>query len=203
VVSAAAADSRSTDRREIDGLGLLAGVRIQGINNPNRMIDRVPTVSLTHDRVTPAVMARALAGDGVFVWSGHNYALEVVRHLGIDENRGVLRIGLVHYNTDEDVDRTLASLDEVLRVRPETYSVFSKPCVRGPGRRDGRRDAGASQGRLDAPGREHKAPVGRAGRVPLRRRRPSTMLQHRLRRVSWRGHPSNSLKTRYMSPDGL
>jgi selenocysteine lyase/cysteine desulfurase len=79
------------------------------------MIDRVPTVSLTHDRVTPAVMARALAGDGVFVWSGHNYALEVVRHLGIDENCGVLRIGLVHYNTDEDVDRTLASLDKVLR----------------------------------------------------------------------------------------
>ena len=88
------------------------------------------------------------------------------------------------------------------RVRPETYSVFSKPCVRGPGRRDGRRDAGASQGRLDAPGREHKAPVGRAGRVPLRRQRPSTMLQHRLRLVSWHGHPSNSLKTRYMSPDG-
>jgi hypothetical protein len=62
------------------------------------------------------------------------------------------------------------------RVRPETYSVFSKPCVRVSGRKDGRRDAGASQGRLDAPGREHKAPVG---------------------------HPSNSLKTRYMSPDGL
>jgi selenocysteine lyase/cysteine desulfurase len=50
----------------------------------------------------------------LFVWSGHNYALEVVRHLGIDENRGVLRIGLVHYNTDEDVDRALASLDKVL-----------------------------------------------------------------------------------------
>jgi hypothetical protein len=103
-----------------------------------------------------------------------------------------------------------------LRTRPETYSVFSEPCVRGPGSlretwrqwrrvssRSGRRDAGASQGRLDAPGREHKAPVGRAGRGPLRRRRLSTMLQHRLRPVSWRGPPSNSLKTRYMSPDGL
>ena len=90
-----------------------------------------------------------------------------------------------------------------LRVRPETSSVFSKPCVRVSGRRDGRRDAGASQGRLDAPGREHKAPVGRAGRAPLPRQRPSTMLQHRLRPVSWRGYPSNSLKIRYMSPDGL
>jgi selenocysteine lyase/cysteine desulfurase len=78
------------------------------------MADRVPTVSLVHDRVEPAALARALADDGVFVWSGHNYALEVVRHLGIDENRGVLRIGLVHYNTDEDVDRALASLDKAL-----------------------------------------------------------------------------------------
>jgi len=101
-------------RRLIDGLGSLAGVRIQGISNPNRMIDRVPTVSLIHDRVEPAALARALADDGVFVWSGHNYALEVVRHLGIDENRGVLRIGLAHYNTGEEVDRALASLDKVL-----------------------------------------------------------------------------------------
>jgi hypothetical protein len=90
-----------------------------------------------------------------------------------------------------------------LRVRPETHRVFSKPCVRVSGRRDGRRDAGASQGRLDEPGREHEAPIRRAGRAPLRRQRPSTMLQHRLRPVSWRGHPSNSLKTRYVSPDGL
>jgi cysteine desulfurase family protein (TIGR01976 family) len=101
-------------RRLIDGLGSLAGIRVQGIINPNRMADRVPTVSLVHDRVEPAALARALADDGVFVWSGHNYALEVVRHLGIDENRGVLRIGLVHYNTDEDVDRVLASLDKAL-----------------------------------------------------------------------------------------
>jgi cysteine desulfurase family protein (TIGR01976 family) len=101
-------------RRLIDGLGSFPGVRIQGITNSNRMADRVPTVSLVHDRVEPAALARALADDGVFVWSGHNYALEVVRHLGIDENRGVLRIGLVHYNTDEDVDRALASLEKAL-----------------------------------------------------------------------------------------
>jgi cysteine desulfurase family protein (TIGR01976 family) len=101
-------------RRLIDGLGSLPGVRIQGITNSNRMADRVPTVSLVHDRIEPAVLARALADDGVFVWSGHNYALEVVRHLGIDETRGVLRIGLVHYNTEGEVDRALASLEKAL-----------------------------------------------------------------------------------------
>ena len=83
------------------------------------------------------------------------------------------------------------------------YCVFSEPCVRVSGRRDGRRDAGASQGRLDAPGREHKAPVGRVGRAPLRRQRTSTMLQHRLRRGSWRGRPSSSLKIRNTLRAGL
>lgn len=91
----------------------------------------------------------------------------------------------------EGVELSLSTLADqvgacaaVLRVRPETYDVFSKPCVCVSGRRGGRRDAGASQGRLDAPGRKHKAPVGRVGRTLLRRQRPSTMLQHRLRRVS-------------------
>jgi cysteine desulfurase family protein (TIGR01976 family) len=101
-------------RRLIDGLGSLPGVRIQGITNSNRMADRVPTVSLVHDRIEPAALARGLADDGVFVWSGHNYALEVIRHLGIDETRGVLRIGLVHYNTEDDVARVLTSLENAL-----------------------------------------------------------------------------------------
>ena len=48
------------------------------------------------------------------MWSGHNYALEAVRHLGIDEATGVLRIGLVHYNTREEVDATLAALERAL-----------------------------------------------------------------------------------------
>jgi cysteine desulfurase family protein (TIGR01976 family) len=101
-------------RRLIEGLRAIPGVRVQGITDPARMADRVPTVSLVHDRIEPATLARAQADDGVFVWSGHNYALEVVRHLGIDENRGVLRIGLVHYNSEDDVDRAVASLEKAL-----------------------------------------------------------------------------------------
>ena len=81
--------------------------------------------------------------------------------------------------------------------------MFSKSCFRVSGRRSDRCDAGASQGRFDAPEREHKAPVGRAGRAPLRRQRPSTMLRHRLRPVSWHWRSSNSLKRHRTSPDGL
>jgi selenocysteine lyase/cysteine desulfurase len=48
------------------------------------------------------------------VWSGHNYAYELVRHLGLDERDGVLRIGLAHYNTVGEVDRILGSLNALL-----------------------------------------------------------------------------------------
>jgi len=92
------------------GLSELPGITVQGISNPNRFAERVPTVSITHDRMAPDAMAAALAGQGIFVWSGHNYALEVVRHLGLDEKVGVLRIGLAHYNTIDEVERVLAAV---------------------------------------------------------------------------------------------
>ena len=48
------------------------------------------------------------------MWSGHNYALELVRHLGLDEQEGVLSIGLAHYNTVEEVDQIIGSLKALL-----------------------------------------------------------------------------------------
>ena len=65
-------------------------------------------------RVACAVAER-LARAGICVWSGHNYAYEVVRHLGIDETTGVVRIGLAHYNTEEEVDETLTALEGAVR----------------------------------------------------------------------------------------
>ena len=100
--------------RLIDGIQAIPGTAVHGITNSNRVVERVPTVSLTHDRVPPRQMAERLARDGICVWSGHNYAVEVVRHLGIDEGTGVLRIGIAHYNTEEEVDRTLTSLERAL-----------------------------------------------------------------------------------------
>ena len=101
--------------RLIGGIRDMPGPTIHGITNPDRVGERVPTVSMTHDRVSPPEVAEHLAREGICVWSGHNYALEVVRHLGIDEETGVVRIGLAHYNTEEEVDRALAALEEALR----------------------------------------------------------------------------------------
>ena len=98
----------------IDELAGIRGVQVQGISDPKRLSDRVPTVSITHPRHRSTLLAKALAEQAINVWSGHNYAYELVRQLGLDEREGVLRIGLAHYNTVAEIDRIVGSLKALL-----------------------------------------------------------------------------------------
>jgi cysteine desulfurase family protein (TIGR01976 family) len=100
--------------RLIEGLQRIRGARIIGIADPQRYEHRVPTVSFVHDKRAPDEIARFLAERNIFVWSGHNFALEVVRQLGIDERQGVVRIGMGHYNTLAEIEKTLEALSEIL-----------------------------------------------------------------------------------------
>jgi cysteine desulfurase family protein (TIGR01976 family) len=93
--------------RLIDGLLGIRGLAIQGIANPARIADRVPTVSFTIDGISPEAIVRELAAQNIFVWSGHNYAWEVVHQLGIPPVDGVVRIGIAHYNSTAEIDETL------------------------------------------------------------------------------------------------
>ena len=104
----------SLTRQLIDGLSALPGVTVHGITNPNAMGQRVPTVSVTVDGQHPHDMAAALNTQDIYVWDGHNYALEPTGALGLLESGGVLRIGLAHYNTAEEIERTLSALDQYL-----------------------------------------------------------------------------------------
>ena len=100
--------------RLLAGLADLRGVAVQGITGANALARRVPTVSITVDGHRPADLARKLAEMNVFVWSGHNYALEPIRALGLEEVGGVLRIGLAHYNTPAEVDQILDALAAII-----------------------------------------------------------------------------------------
>ncbi|WP_235008651.1 cysteine desulfurase-like protein [Candidatus Halocynthiibacter alkanivorans] len=117
----AAAYQQSRDYEEpltntlIDGLGNIAGIKIFGITNPNRVHQRVPTISIRHDKVMPGVIAKALADAGIYVWHGHNYAYEPTRFLNIPEEEGVVRVGLAHYNTNEEVTRVVEAVDAATR----------------------------------------------------------------------------------------
>jgi selenocysteine lyase/cysteine desulfurase len=67
-------------------------------------------VSFTLEGHHPDNLARGFARDNIFVWSGHNYAIEPVTRMGLMDRGGVLRVGLAHYNTAEEVDSLLDSL---------------------------------------------------------------------------------------------
>ena len=74
---------------------------------------RVPTVAFTHSRMKPALIAEALAKRSIFVWSGHNYALEAAKLLGIYESGGAVRVGPVHYNSIEEIDYLLQAINDL------------------------------------------------------------------------------------------
>lgn len=99
----------------VRGLQALEGVTIHGITSSDAMSRRGPTVAFTHARHAPAAIARALAAENIFAWSGHNYAVETARSLGIYESGGAVRIGPVHYNTAAEIDRLIEVLDACLR----------------------------------------------------------------------------------------
>ena len=94
---------RGLVERLIDGLKQIPEVKIWGITDPSRLADRVPTLGMTHARLTPIELARHLADRGIFSWHGNFYALPLTDALGLEPD-GMLRIGLLHYNTAEEVD---------------------------------------------------------------------------------------------------
>jgi cysteine desulfurase family protein (TIGR01976 family) len=104
----------SLTQRLIQGVLAIPEVQIRGLSKPGSLKDRVPTVSINHPRHRPSALAQALAREGINVWSGHNYAFELSKFLGLDEE-GVLRIGLAHYNTAAEVDRIVQSLGALLK----------------------------------------------------------------------------------------
>jgi cysteine desulfurase family protein (TIGR01976 family) len=101
--------------RLLEGLAGVPGIRVRGIADAARLHQRVPTVSFTMEGRRPAEIAERLARAGVFATAGHFYALAVVRRLALDSAGGLVRIGLAHYNTVDEVDRLVAELQTIAR----------------------------------------------------------------------------------------
>jgi cysteine desulfurase family protein (TIGR01976 family) len=85
--------------------GLPAGYRLHGIPS---LEGRVPTFAITHESRSPQETATVLGDRGFAVWHGNYYAVEIMKRLGLDE--GAVRIGIVHTNTTDEVERLLAAL---------------------------------------------------------------------------------------------
>jgi len=107
---AIAAYERVLVTRLIEGLEAIGGVTIHGITDHARFASRVPTVSISVEGVPPRAAAGALGRDGIYTWDGDFYATGLIERLALAESGGVLRLGLVHYNTAAEGDRTLEAL---------------------------------------------------------------------------------------------
>jgi cysteine desulfurase family protein (TIGR01976 family) len=91
-----------------DNVRRIPGVTVWG---PDFSGPRAPTISITIDGVPAQDAARALGERGIQVWDGHFFAIRPIEALGLLERGGVLRTGIVMYNTREEVDRLLEGIE--------------------------------------------------------------------------------------------
>lgn len=97
----------------IEMLQQIPGLQVMGVTDPDRLELRVPTVIFTVADHAPADIAALLGERGIFVWSGDYYAQELMQGLGHGAG-GMVRVGLAHYNTQEEIERLGATLEDVL-----------------------------------------------------------------------------------------
>jgi cysteine desulfurase family protein (TIGR01976 family) len=97
----------------IEGLFTIRGLQFFGISDPKRFADRCSTISFRLGNHKPIDIAKYLGDRGIFVWDGNYYALNLTERLGVEEKGGLLRVGIVHYNTADEISRLLSALREL------------------------------------------------------------------------------------------
>ena len=98
----------------LEALAGLDGLKVHGITDPARLAERAPTISFTWPDRHPRDIAAALGEEGVFVWDGNYYALAVTEGLGLEGKGGMVRVGAVHYNTLDEVERFKEALGRLV-----------------------------------------------------------------------------------------
>jgi len=114
-MTAVRAYERSLTPGLVEGLAAIPGVEIRGIADPGRVDERCPTVAFTLRGHHPHAVSRALGDRGIFTWDGDYYAHELVRALGLSESGGMVRVGLAHYNTADEVAALVEAVADIAR----------------------------------------------------------------------------------------
>jgi cysteine desulfurase family protein (TIGR01976 family) len=100
--------------RLMAGLKAIPGIHIWGITDEARFAaEKAPTISVTIDGVSPRDAAASLGAQGIFTWDGDFYAQALIERLGLFETGGVLRLGIAHYNTADEIDRLLEAVEGI------------------------------------------------------------------------------------------
>jgi len=101
----------SLSHRFVDGISAIDGVRLYGV--PEADGPRVATFAFGVEGHRADSVARHLRERGLYVWSGHYYAVNVMDRLAIEDPDGLVRLGFVHYNSEPEVDRVLEALTDL------------------------------------------------------------------------------------------
>ncbi len=104
---------RGLSAQLLAGLREIKGLQIYGITDPQQLAWRVPTFACNIRGHSPRELAERLASQGIFAWDGNYYALGIMERLGLEEKGGALRLGMVHYNMLDEIDRVLECLEQV------------------------------------------------------------------------------------------
>jgi cysteine desulfurase family protein (TIGR01976 family) len=111
---------RGLSAQLLAGLREIKGLQVYGITDPRQLAWRVPTVTCNIEGHSPRELAERLASQGIFAWDGNYYALGIMERLGLEERGGALRLGMVHYNSLDEIDLVLDCLEQVAHSDPDT-----------------------------------------------------------------------------------
>ena len=110
-MQASQAYEQELGRYLIENILKIPGVQFFGIRELDRLNQRVPTIAIRYKDEDPADTAKRLGEQGICVWNGNYYAVNLTERLGVEDRGGMVRIGLSHYSTVEEVDRLLVALE--------------------------------------------------------------------------------------------
>jgi len=103
----------SLSRAFLDKLGRMGRVTVYGLRDPELVRDRVPTFCFNIEGISPAVVSTRLAEQGIGVRDGHMYSPRLMNRLGLTKDTGAVRVSLVHYNTEEEIQIFASALAEI------------------------------------------------------------------------------------------
>ena len=101
-------------RTLLGALESVPGLRLYGLTDSRRLEERVATFAFRLKDLHPRLVAEKLAQEGIYVWDGNYYAINVTERLGLEDGGGMVRVGAVHYNTFEEVERLRETLTKLV-----------------------------------------------------------------------------------------
>lgn len=102
-------------RALLSTLEAVPNLRIFGNTDPRRLDERIATFSFRIGDMHPKMVAEKLAAENIYVWDGNYYAINVSERLGLEDKGGMVRVGPVHYNTVEEIQKLGEVLNKIAK----------------------------------------------------------------------------------------